>query len=169
MGWLGNLGPIEQEGRDGRVVTRYTFDRLGREVARIRRRLDVEITRARPNPPSPYTLTLAYPFFVTASAQLWPDGVDLLIGQDYLVTRAEIHADPTGPTASALTTFTVQNHRTAPTSAGFITFAVGARVAREEGITVLFQGDQKLYMKAPAALNGISNLRTILLRIEPRP
>lgn len=114
--------------------------------------------------PVPYNLP--YPFVVAASTVFPPDGVRPLGSSvAYRVRYVEIHADPEGPTASADTTFLVQNAASSPTSTGGVTIASGSRSGTAI-ISVAVTAGQRLYIKAPASLNGVQNLWLVTLKLD---
>lgn len=101
--------------------------------------------------------------FISPSDQLFPNGVPIDFTHGVKVTRAFLQFDPV-ITASAATTFTLQNQATTPTSSGTVTVASGASFGQSTTLGVTVPAGGRLYVKSPAALNNLQNLFAI--RIE---
>jgi len=174
VGILGNIGGIERLGPGG-VEVRYALEALERAVLELSRTSStivrnnvqlITINNTTVTATLPAHVQFSYPFPVSASAHLFPDGVLVLAGSGFKVTSAEIVSDPISGPASAATSFTIQNALTSPTSSGTVTIPSGSRTGRTQSLAITFLAGQKLYIKAPAALNKIQNLYRIDIGLE---
>lgn len=174
-GWLGNLGGIERGDQQSHVEIREAIEKLARKLDQLANHVTAKTTQnviyiTNPNPPTvenfPYTVSLSYPFVVLASAQLFPDGLDLLNGVAYKVVYAEMVCDPDAQPPTANTTFTIQNAATSPTSTGTVTFTTGSRRASSATIVVNVAAGQRLYIQAPSALNSLQTPYSIRLMLN---
>ena len=193
MGNLGNIGGIEKRptpGLQGSAIlqdqaTCLCFKEARLAIEKIHAKIDsleglIQGITGPSGPPGPAGpsgadgsnpnvlpafRSLPYPFVVSSGIVFPPDGVTLLGPTPYRVTFCEIHCDPEGPAATGATTFTVQNAASSPTSTGGVTIASGGRRGAAS-INVAISSGQRLYIKAPASLNGVQNLWLINLGLE---
>ena len=114
----------------------------------------------------PAQIDLVYPFVVGPSVDIVPGGYDFkggIIG--FQVTYGVMRCDPDMAAPTADTSFILQNDATIPTSSSTLTFASGSYEARG-ALAVMIQPGQRLWIKAPASLNGLQNLIRISLYAE---
>lgn len=192
MGTLGNLGGVEARRTPGltgpaatvdgklessSIQTRLALEKIHQEVFYLQGLIQSLTGPAGPpGPPGtpgtpgagvtlPPGRSLPYPFVVTPSIVFPPDGVTLFGATPYRVTFCEIHTDPEAAACTANTTFTVQNAPSLPTATGGVTIASGSRRGAA-AMNVPIGAGQRLYIKAPAALNGAQNLWLINLGLD---
>jgi hypothetical protein len=111
------------------------------------------------------TAHYSMPIVIDPSMQLFPDGMPVQFTTAVKIKRAFMDCDR-GTPATAPTTFTFQNQFSGPTSTGTVTFATGATFAQSTTLGVVIGLGQKLYVKAPAALNDVQRINNIHIEYE---
>jgi hypothetical protein len=166
MAGLGNIGGIERLDRRSQVETRIVIERLKKQVDAVAKQVSRLIVN---NSITPAVTTagggggiwLSYPFVVMPSANLYPNGLDVFAGAGGTINFAEIVCDPDAAAPTADTTFLLGTN-SAGTGGFGVTIASGTRRGVASGTLVMLPG-QRLYILAPAALNGCQNLYCIHL------